>query len=88
MYVHGAQGPQQWDPAVLGGEKHHVLPSQLDHAGGQGKDPLTCGENYSKNSLLAVSFFSGLKILELKQTFLEASRLLMMDKHPKEDLDL
>lgn len=37
-----AQEPQQPDPAVLGGEEHHAVPGELDHAGGQGKDPLTC----------------------------------------------
>lgn len=37
-----AQQTQQQDPAVLGGEEHHAVRGQLDHAGGQGKDPLTC----------------------------------------------
>lgn len=36
-----AQESQQQDPAVLGGEEHHGVPGELDHAGGQGKDPLT-----------------------------------------------
>lgn len=37
-----AQESQQPDPAVLGGEEHHAVRGELDHAGGQGKDPLTC----------------------------------------------
>lgn len=37
-----AQESQQPDPAVLGGEEHHAVPGELDRAGGQGKDPLTC----------------------------------------------
>lgn len=36
-----AQESQQQDPAVLGGEEHHAVRGELDHAGGQGKDPLT-----------------------------------------------
>lgn len=38
--MRGAQGPQQRDSTVLGGEKYHPFPGELDNAGGQGKDPL------------------------------------------------
>lgn len=72
----GTAGPQQRDPAVLGREKHHTLPGELDHAGGQGKDPLTLGVIHRRKRC-------ALSSLQRIQNSLENERPKQTHKEPK-----